>query len=151
MADKLPLKDVLGACDLGAHTLWDELTDAQRKSIGFWLLNRYMSNVKGDREKQELAVFKTNEYFNKNYMVVSKHPKLQFQLACLSGNTGRAEFHPYLNFKSDKLGAEKTKFVKVLAQVYPTHKQDELEMLANMSTKEDIKQLAEDHGIETKL
>ena len=31
--DKLSLKDTLGACDLGAHTLWDELTDTQRKSI----------------------------------------------------------------------------------------------------------------------
>ena len=151
MTEKLSLKETLAAIDLGAHTLWDELTDTQRKSIGFWLLNRYMSNVKGSREKQELAVFKTNEYFNKHYMVVSKHPKLQFQLACLSGNTGRAEFHPYLNFKSDKLGSEKTKFVKILAQIYPTYKQDELELLASMSSKEDIKQLAEDHGIETKL
>ena len=64
--DKLSLKDTLGACDLGAHALWDELTDSQRKSIGFWLLNRYMSNVKGGRDKQELAVFKTNEYFRSN-------------------------------------------------------------------------------------
>lgn len=151
MADKIPLKEVLAAADLGAHTLWDSLTDTQKKSVGFWLLNRYMSNVKGSREKQELAVFKTNQYFNKHYMVTTKHPKLQWQLACLAGNTGKAEFHPYLNFKSDKLGSQMNKFIKVLEQVHPTYKRDELELLASMSTVDEIRQLAEDHGIETKL
>ena len=149
MADKLPLKDVLGACDLGAHTLWDELTDEQRKSIGFWLLNRYMSNVKGDREKQELAVFKTNEYYNKNYMEVSKHPKLQWQLLCQSGNTGKIEFHQWIGHK--KKGQSNSNSIKFLQQLFPNMKQDEIELLAGISTKKELKELAEEHGIEVKL
>ena len=43
------------------------------------------------------------------------------------------------------------KFIKVLEQVHPTYKRDELELLASMSTVDEIRQLAEDHGIETKL
>ena len=62
MADKLPLKDILGAIDMNAKEVWDELTDEQRKAVSFFLLNRYCSVVKGKREAQELAVFKTNEY-----------------------------------------------------------------------------------------
>ena len=31
--------------------------------------------VKGKREAQELAVFKTNEYYNKNYFTLAKTPK----------------------------------------------------------------------------
>ena len=58
---KLPIKDVLAAIDMGAKSVWDELNEEERKSVGFWLLNRYASSVTGNREKQELAVFKTNE------------------------------------------------------------------------------------------
>ena len=146
---KLPIKDVLAAIDMGAKNVWDEITDEERKQVGFWLLNRYISSVKGSRDNQELAVFKTNEYYNKNYMVVSKHQKLQWQLLCMSGGTGRIEYHPWIGFK--KKTQDNNKLVKVLEQVHPHMKQDELELLASMSTKADIKKLAEDHNIEAKL
>lgn len=146
---KLPIKDVLAAIDMGAKNVWDEISDEERKQVGFWLLNRYVSSVSGNREKQELAVFKTNEYYNKNYMEVSKHPKLQWQLLCQSGNTGKIEYHPWIGFK--KKTQDNNKFVKVLEQIYPHMKQDELSMLASMSTKAEIKRLAEDHNMEVKL
>ena len=146
---KLPIKDVLAAIDMGAKNVWDEITDEERKQVGFWLLNRYISSVKGSRDNQELAVFKTNEYYNKNYMVVSKHQKLQWQLLCMSGGTGCIEYHPWIGFK--KKTQDNNKLVKVLEQVHPHMKQDELELLASMSTKADIKKLAEDHNIEAKL
>ena len=146
---KLPIKDVLAAIDMGAKNVWDEISDEERKQVGFWLLNRYVSSVSGNREKQELAVFKTNEYYNKNYMEVSKHPKLQWQLLCQSGNTGKIEYHPWIGFK--KKTQDNNKFVKVLEQIYTHMKQDELSMLASMSTKAEIKRLAEDHNMEVKL
>ena len=31
-----------------------------------WNLNRYISNIQGSRTQQEVAVFKTNEFYNKN-------------------------------------------------------------------------------------
>ena len=61
---KLPVKDILAAIDMGAKNIWDEISDDERKSVSFWLLNRYVSSVKGNREEQELAVFKTNEYYS---------------------------------------------------------------------------------------
>ena len=96
---KLPLKDILAAIDMGGKSVWDELSEDEQKQVSFWLMNRYVSSVKGNREKQELAVFKTNEYYNKNYMEVSKHPKLQWQLLCQSGNTGKIEFHQWIGHK----------------------------------------------------
>ena len=65
---KLPIKDILAAIDMGAKNIWDEINDEERKQVSFWLLNRYVSSVKGDRDKQELAIFKTNEYYNKNWI-----------------------------------------------------------------------------------
>ena len=149
MAQKLPIKDILAAIDMGAKEVWDELSDEERKQVSFWLLNRYVSAVQGNREKQELAVFKTNEYYNKNYMEVSKHPKLQWQLLCLSGNTGKIEYHPYIGFK--KKTGNNNAAVKLLSQIYPNMKLYEVELLARISTTKELKQLAEDYNIDIKL
>ena len=147
---KLPIKDVLAAIDMGAKSVWDELSDEERKAVGFWLLNRYASSVKGNREKQELAVFKTNEFYNKNWNELGmKHPKLQWQLICQAGNTGKIEFHPWIGFK--KKNGDNGKGIKLLKQIYPNMKEDEIELLANLSTKKELKQLAEEHDIEIKL
>ena len=146
---KLPVKDILAAVDMNGKGVWDELNDDERKQVSFWLLNRYVSAVQGSTDDQALAVFKTNEYYNKNYMEVSKHQKLQWQLLCMSGATEKIEFHPWIGFK--KKTQDNNKLVKVLEQIYPNMKQDEIEMLANMNSKKDIKQLAEDHNIEAKL
>ena len=150
MANKLPIKDILAAVDMNAKSVWKELSDEEKKQVSFWLLNRYVSNVKGNREKQELAVFKTNEYFNKNYMEVSKHPQLQWQLLCMSGATGKIEYHPWQGHKK-KESADNNKAVKLLEQINPNMKQKEVELLARLYTKKELKQLAEEHNIDVKL
>ena len=145
----LPVKDVLAAIDMGARNVYDELSDEEKKQVNFWLLNRYVSSVKGNREKQELAVFKTNEYYNKNWNELgTRHPKLQWQLLCQAGNTGKIEFHQWIGFKK-KTGNNNA--VKLLQQIYPNMKQDEVELLARLSTKKELKQLAEEHEIDAKL
>ena len=147
---KLPIKDVLAAIDMGAKSVWDELNEEERKSVGFWLLNRYASSVTGNREKQELAVFKTNEFYNKNWNELGmRHPKLQWQLICQAGNTGKIEFHPWIGFK--KKNGDNSKGIKLLKQIYPNMKEDEIELLTNLSTKKELKQLTEEYDIEIKL
>jgi len=112
-----------------------------------WLLNRWVSSVQGSREKQELAVFKTNEYYNKNWNVLgTKHPKLQWQLLCQAGNTKKIESHQWIGFKQK--GSANSKAVKFLQSIYPTMKLDEVELLARISTKKELKELAREHSIE---
>jgi|TARA_B100001094_G_C18143003_1_gene779015 hypothetical protein len=144
---KLPVKDILAAIDMGAKNIWDEISDDERKSVSFWLLNRYVSSVKGNREEQELAVFKTNEYYNKNYNMVSKHPKLQWQLLCQAGNTQKIQFHQWIGFKK-KSGSSDANGIKLLSQIFPNMKTLEVEMLAGMYTKKELKALAEEYNIE---
>jgi len=66
-AEKLAIKEILSWIDNGESEIWNHLEDDHKKQISFWLLNRYVSGVQGSREKQELAVFKTNEYYNKHF------------------------------------------------------------------------------------
>lgn len=145
MADKLPLKDILGAIDMGAKNVWDELTDEQRKQVSFYLLNRYCSVVKGKREAQELAVFKTNEYYNKNYFTVAKHQKLLWQLLCMTANENKSiQYHEWIGYK--KKGANNSKSGKALEKIFPNMKTDEIQMLVSMNKKKDIERFIEEYN-----
>tara|TARA_Y100000389_G_scaffold29070_1_gene24780 strand:+ start:364 stop:831 length:468 start_codon:yes stop_codon:yes gene_type:complete len=151
---RLPVKDVLAAVDMNSKGVWKELSDEEKKSVSFWLLNRYVSAVKGNREAMELAVFKTNEYYNKNFNDIgvgkdNGHPELMWQLLCASGATGKIEYHPYIGFK--KKDANNNAAIKLLSEVHPNMKMKEIELLAEISTKKELKQLAEDRDIATKI
>ena len=143
MQKKLPLKDVLAAIDLNAKNVWDELTDEERKQVSFYLLNRYVSSVKGTREKAELAVFKTNEYYNKGFFVLQKHKKLLWQLLCMSGDTGKIQYHEWIGYKHKKTS---NKDQKELEKIYPNMKEDELQLMLSLMTKKEFKELLEQYA-----
>ena len=70
-----------------------------------------------------------------------------WQLLCMSGAWGEIKFHPYIGFKK-KSGSNNNTILKFLEKLYPNMKQNEVELLATISTKKELKQLAEEHGIE---
>jgi hypothetical protein len=153
-SEKLAIKEILGWIDNGFKDVWDQLEDDHKKQISFWLLNRYVSAVQGSREAQELAIFKTNEYYNKHFNTIgvgkeNGHQKLMWQLLCMSGNTGKNEFHPWIGFK--KKDGNNSKAIKLLEQIRPELKQDEVELLARLYTKKELEQLAEEHNIDVKF
>ena len=141
-------KELIPAIDMGIKELYDAAGEDGKKDIkgDLWNLNRYISSVAGNYEKQALAVFKVNEYYNKNWNVLggTNHIKLQWQLLCVAGKTGKKEFHPWIGLKKKK--DDSNKAVKLLCNIYPNMKLDEVETLARISTKAEIKQLAKDHG-----
>ena len=79
MNEKIELKEKLAAVDLNVKSLWDEISDDQRKALKseFFILNRYVSSVKTtDKNLQEHFLLTVNEYFNKHWNTLQKHPKL---------------------------------------------------------------------------
>lgn len=147
MADEFKLKDVLASVDLDGKEVWDELTEDQKKSVVFFTLNRYISSVKGSRELQEHYLVVSNERFNKNlYQIMSKHPKLCWQLACsCSHESKKIQFHEWLGLKR-----EKDKKLDFLMQLFPDAKITDLETLSSITTTADIKKYCEDLGWDKK-
>ena len=143
-------KELIPSIDMGFKELYDAAGEDGKKDIklDLWNLNRYISSVKGNYEKTALAVFKVNEYYNKNWNVLggTNHVKLQWQLLCVAGKTGKTQFHPWIGLKKKK--DDSNKAVKLLSQIYPDMKMDEVETLARISTKKEIKELAREHGYE---
>jgi hypothetical protein len=143
-------KVLIPSIDMGYKDLYDAAGEDGKKDIklDLWNLNRYISSVKGNYEKTALAVFKVNEYYNKNWNVLggTNHVKLQWQLLCVAGKTGKTQFHPWIGLKKKK--DDSNKAVKLLSQIYPDMKMDEVETLARISTKKEIRELAREHGYE---
>ena len=148
MTNKLPLKDILAAIDMNAKNVWDELSDDEQKQVSFFLLNRYASAVKGNNTQKELAIFKTNEYYNKNFFTIQKHKKLLWFLLCMTANDKKEiRYHEWIGYKLKDAGSQ-NKAIKFLKTLYPNMKEDEIELLAKINSKEELKELAEAHGMD---
>lgn len=147
MSNEFKLKDILAAVDLDGKEVWDELTDEQKKSVVFFTLNRYISNVQGSRELKEHYLLVGNERFNKNlFAVMSKHPKLTWQLACSCSHESRKiQYHEWLGLKK-----EKNKKVSFLAELFPNMKMQDVETLAATTTDKEIKEYCESLGWDKK-
>jgi hypothetical protein len=144
---KIPLKEIIAAVDLNSRSLWDELDEDQQKSLKgeLWILNRYISNVKtNNREQAEHFVLTVNEYFNKNWFIIQKHPKLLWQLLCMCNYDEKKIF--YHEWIGTGKKTKNSKKIKILEEVYPNMKDDEIELLLEISTNDELKELARDIG-----
>ena len=150
MSEKIELKEKLQAVDQNVRELWDAMDADQQKALKneYFILNRYISNVQGqNREVQEHFVLTVNEYFNKHWNLLQKHPKLMWVLLCMCSYNGeKTFFHQWLgNKKKDASNNKKTKF---LAEIYPNKKMDEIEMLSELTSDKEIKAFAKTHGLD---
>lgn len=150
MSEKIELKEKIAAVDENIRELWDAMDPDQQKSLKqeFFILNRYISNARSsNREVQQHFVLTVNEYFNKHWNVLQKHPKLLWLLLCMCSYDGKTRFyHEWIGHKK-KTGSDSKK-VKFLAEIYPQKKMDEIELLSAMITDKEIKDLAKRHGME---
>ena len=140
----LPLNKVLGALDRKDRKFWDKCTPEQQKKIAPFLLNRYMSIVKGSAELHAYYLMATNQRVNVNYFALNKHPKLVWQLLCTVSPGMGNQFHQWIGNKKKKSNTSDIR--KQLAVLYPNYKEDELDLLASMTTAKELKELAQASG-----
>jgi hypothetical protein len=142
-------KDMIPAVDMGLKELWDAASEDGRKEIkgDLWNLNRYISSVKSsNHELQEHYLLTVNEYYNKNWNEISKHPKLQWlTLTACSHESKKTQFHEWIPLKK-----ETNKKEKFLADLFPNMKMSDVETLAAITTDKEIKEYAKDLGWDKK-
>ena len=142
-------KDMIPAVDMGVKDLWDAVSDEGRKEIkgDLYNLNRYISSVKtNNKELQEHYLLATNEFYNKNWANIQKHPKLVWLSLCVcSHESKKTHFHEWIPLKK-----EKNKKEEFLAQLFPNMKRSDIETLAITTTDKEIKKYCEDLGWDKK-
>jgi hypothetical protein len=156
MTEKIPLKAILLAADFNSKELWDELDETQRKSINLWTLNRFISSVSTpnkeqqqyyvsvNREQQEHYVLSVNEFFNKHWFDLQKHPKLLWMLLCMCSWDNESNFyHEWIGLTTKHKTSKK---FKLLSEIYPNLNDLEIQILASKMTNDELKDLAREIG-----
>ena len=143
----LDIKKELTAVDLRNYNFYDNLTADEKKSFSPFILMRYTSNVKGDHDIQEWYLERTNELVNKHHWVLSKHHKALLWKLFAGVGVGTRMYHQYLAAgKKEKA----QKIERLIAELYPAMKMNEIKLLSGMMTKEDIKELFDKMGFDKK-
>lgn len=148
MEDKITLAETMALLDTKSVFVWDEFTENQKKTVtkDLYILNRWMSAVSGTKpEIAKYFLLMVNEYFNKHWFELSKHPQLLWMMLCMCSPTDDKVYrHSWIGLKKKSV----SKIATFLSSVYPELKDDEIEILCKIRTKEQIKQLADDLGMD---
>lgn len=136
--DKLSIGNEMLQFDLKNRQFFDELTDDERKKFSAFLMIRYGSSVSGSRDLQEFYLIATNERLNKNFFAVNttRHKKLQWLLATtVSPGLGQVR-HNWIAPRKREPGAGSMR--KWLTDLFPHLKDDEIALLAEITSKQEL-------------
>ena len=142
----LDLKSTLRNADLRNKNHFDNMSDEDKKLYSPFLIMKYMASVKGEQWMQEHYVEMINECVNKHHWTISKYKKLSWMLTAMCG-VEQAQFHPWLGSKKKNGNNDKQ---KLLSRLYENMKQDDIDLLAEINDKKELKELARDFGNEDK-
>ena len=136
MSDKLTIANEMKMFDRKVRSFYDDLTVEERKKFSTFLMLRWGSAVEGSRELQEFYVIATNERLNKHFFDIGKHPKLQWLLATtVSPDLGTMR-HNWISPKKKETGLSAKR--KALQEIYPTYKDDEIDVMCQITTQKEI-------------
>jgi hypothetical protein len=144
MSDKLNIGNEMRQFDLKNRSFYDDLTDEERKKFSNYLMIRWGSSVEGSGDLQGFYLISCNERLNKHFFAVNRHPKLQWLMATSVSPGMGAHRHTWIAPK--KRESADNKHRKKIAELYPTAKDDELDLLATINSKNDVQQLLKDMG-----
>jgi hypothetical protein len=136
MSDKLNIANEMRQFDRKNRNFYDELTAEEKKKFSNYLMIRWGSSVEGSRELQEFYVISCNERLNKHFFNVSRHPKLQWLMATTVSPDMGTPRHPWIAPKKKEAGASAKR--KALMAMYPTYKDDEIDVMVQITTQKEI-------------
>jgi hypothetical protein len=136
MSDKLNIANEMRVFDRKDRTFYDNLTEEERKKFSNYLMIRWGSSVEGSRELQEFYVVATNERLNKHFFNVSRHPKLQWLMATSVSPGMGTHRHTWIAPKKREAGASAKR--KRLQEIYPTYRDDEIDVMMQIVTDKEL-------------
>lgn len=150
MSNKLDIKNEMAQFDRKNRDFYDSLDDQEKKKFAPFLMIRWGSSVAGSVDLQAYYLMSCNENLNKNFFEISaaKHKKFQWLLATTVSPGMGNQYHQWITPK--KKGAGDNKAVKFLKELYPELKEDEIKLLSQINTKDDLKAHARELGWDDK-
>lgn len=136
MGKKVPLSRILQALDCKERQFYENLSDEEKKSIGFVPLLRYASSISSnDKMAEQYHLLATNRHANIRFFDISakNHSQLMWLLLTTVSLDIGTQYHKWIKFKKES-GNKKE---KVIALMYPEMKESDIELLASLYTDQD--------------
>jgi hypothetical protein len=147
MAAKLDINRELSAVNSRNHNFYKNLSEDERKAFSPYILMRFVANPQCDIETYEFILNRVNELVNKDHWQLSKnHKPLLWELFASCG-TGFDLKYTYLKAGSK---IKTNKIEKLLAELHPAMKLEDIQVMASLMDKSDIQQLFDDLGFDKK-
>lgn len=147
MTDPLNITNEMRAMDLKQRDWYDGLEPEQQKKFSPYLMIRWGSTVQGGAEIQEYYLRATNQRLNKHFFSVSaaRHKKLLWLMATAVSPDIGVQRHTWL---AHKRRDSNNRSHKLLRQLFPDLRDDEIQVLATVNSDKDIREYARRHDIE---
>lgn len=156
--DKLNIGNEMLRFDLKDRKFYDTLSDEERKKFAPYLMIRWGATVEPSRDLsaeenyflQCYYLQSANERVNKYFFDINttQHKKLHWLLATTVSPGMGKQYHKWLS--AHKKDSTNNKPEKLLRELYPQMKDDEIKLLAQLNDKNDLKGLAREHGWDDK-
>jgi hypothetical protein len=134
--DKLSIANEMSQFDKKNRDFYADLTAEEKKKYSNYLMIRWGSAVQGSRDLQEFYLISCNQRFNRHFFAINRHPQLQWLCATTVSPDLGAQRHVWIAPKKREAGESGIK--KQLAELYPHFKDDELALMARITTKKEI-------------
>ena len=144
--DKLNIANEMRQLDQKNRKFYEELTDEERKKFSNFLMIRWSSSIEGDSELQKYYIRSCNYYLNRHFFSINRHPKLQWLCATAVSPGLGSQRHNWI--KPKKKETAKNPIRRRLGELYPNWKDNDLDLLASITTKQEFDQLMREHGEE---
>jgi hypothetical protein len=141
---KLSIANEMRCLDNKDRNFYDSLTDEERKKYSNFLMIRWSSAVQGPAELQEYYLVACNERLNKHFFDINKHQKLQWLCATAISPGMGSHRHQWIAPKKKDKGNNEGK--KILMELFPAMKPDEIELLSKLMTAKELKEHLRDSG-----
>ena len=148
MSDKLSIANEMAQFDRKNRVFYDELTDEEKKKFSNFLMIRYGSSVQGSRDLQEFYLIATNERLNKHFFAINRHPKLQWLCSTSVSPDIGIQRHQWIAPKKKEPGASAKR--KQLQAIYPTYKDDEIDVMMQIVSDKELKEYQRQAGVDAK-
>jgi len=149
MAAKLDINSELRNINRRNHGFYDSLDDDVKKAFSPYILMRYVSNPQDvDPETYEFILDRVNDLVNKDHWILSKGHKGMLWKLFASCGTGMDIRYQYLKLTSKSSANNKTE--KLLAEIYPAMKMEDIKVLASLMNKDDLNELFDNLGFDKK-
>lgn len=142
--EKLSIQNEMAVFDRKDRDFYDNLTLEERKKFSNFLMIRWGSAIHGSRELQEYYLQSCNHYLNKDFFSINKHPKLQWLCATAVSPDMGSQRHQWIAPKKKNAGSNEVK--KTLLELFPNMKNSDIEALATITDKKDLKEYLREHG-----